>query len=235
MSLPDWVVYFRGHPCCPCMPPWLTALERELIALGVVETSIDIAQLTGDAEASAGVHKGGGAFDIWQHDETTVWVCRQMGADATWARITGSFLTNRHTHGVLTDCPHNGPARYQIEEVRSGGDGLLGDAPDPGPRPLSGRTWREGIRWAEARQKEREEDMALSSDDKQWLAKKFEAIAQRDAANKERDIRRHQAVLAVLDTLEGGIENTATKAQVRRARDDIASLMDPEKPEGGEA
>lgn len=178
MDYPPYIVWFRGFPTCPCLARWLQVLERELLDRGVIRENIDIAQLTGTATESAGVHKGGGAFDLWQHDDTTVWVCRQMGADATWARTTGSFANNKHTHGVLTGCPHNAPARYQIDEVRQGGDGLTGSAPDTGPRPLSGRTWREGIAWAEEQHKNRlreQDDMPNYTDwtdrDKKALSK----------------------------------------------------------------
>lgn len=152
---------FRGYTCCICLAEWLPVFEQELVRRGVITATIDIAQLTGSAAASASTHSGGGAFDIWQHDDTTVWVARQMGADATWARTTGSFANNRHTHGVLTGCPHNSAAAYQIAEVRAGGDGLVGSAPDPGPRPLSGRTWQQGIAWARQQQ---EEDMPSIDD-----------------------------------------------------------------------
>ena len=148
MSLPTYTVWFRGFPACPCLAEWLPVFEQELKRRGIVSESIDIAQLIGDAAASGNTHALGGAFDIWQHDDTTVWVARQMGAPATWARTTGSFANNRHTHGVLSGCDHNGPARYQITEVWAGGDGLVGSTPDPGPRPLVDRTWREGIAWA---------------------------------------------------------------------------------------
>jgi hypothetical protein len=92
------------------------------------------------------------------------------------------------------------------------------------------------FRAAVARQME-EDDMALSADDKQWLREelnqRFGSERARDAAQRERDTRRHKAILAVLDTLAEGIADTATKAQVRRARDDIAALSepDPETPE----
>lgn len=160
-DLPSYTVWFRGRPACSCLAEWLPVFEAELIRRGVIRESIDIAQLIGGAKASGGTHSDGGAADIWQHDDLTVWVARQMGADATWARTTGSFANNRHTHIVLTDCPHNGPARYQIAEVRAGGDGLVGSAPDPGPRPLSGRTWRQGIAWAKQLQ---EDDMSQHED-----------------------------------------------------------------------
>ena len=168
MTLPTYTVWFRGHPACPCLAEWLPVFEAELLRRGVIKHSIDIAQLIGGADASAGTHSMGGAFDIWQHDPVTVEVARQMGA-ATWARTTGSFANNRHTHGVLNECPHNGPARYQIGALAAGYDGLgyagRGSS-DPGPGPRLLRTWREGIAWAKQLQ---EEDMALSPEDKQWL------------------------------------------------------------------
>jgi hypothetical protein len=188
-------VTFRGFPACKCLAAWLPVFEVELVRRGVVRESIDIAQLVGNAAASGNTHSGGGAFDIWQHDDVTVWVARQMGADATWARTTGSFANNRHTHGVLDGCPHNGPAAYQIDEVRAGGDGLIGDAPDPGPRPLSGRTWREGIAWA--RQQE-ESDMALTPegrDEVRKIVREELATALRAEQANGRNLR--QNVLAI--------------------------------------
>ena len=157
---------FRGRVACECLAAWLPAFEAELIARGVIKESIDIAQLTGAADASAGVHSQGGAFDIWQHDPVTVRVARKMGADATWARTTGSFANNRHTHGVLTGCPHNGPARYQIEAVLSGGNGLGANGmggKDDGPRPLFMRSWQEGIAWHRAQNRRRKIATILKS------------------------------------------------------------------------
>ncbi|MBA2952100.1 hypothetical protein GON03_18975 [Nocardioides sp. MAH-18] len=145
----------RGRPACPCLVQWLPVYEAELLRRGVIQFNIDIFQLIGNAPASAGVHSKGGAFDIGQTQREAVEVARQMGADATWARTTGAFASNRHTHGVLRDCPHNGPARYQIDAVDAGFNGLGREGrggPDDGPRPLSGRTWREGIEWARRQQ-----------------------------------------------------------------------------------
>jgi hypothetical protein len=146
---------FRGHTACECLLEWLPVFEDELLRRGVIHESIDIFQLTGDADPSAGVHSQGGAFDIVQRDPVSVAVARQMGADATWARTAG-FKT-QHAHGVLRGCPHNDPARYQIAAVDEGFNGL-GDngrgGADNGPRPLSGRTWRQGIEWAEQQQEE---------------------------------------------------------------------------------
>jgi hypothetical protein len=154
MSVPSYAVKFRGFWACPCLAKWLPAYEKELLRRGVIKSNIDIYQLIGGATASAGTHTKGGAFDIAQISWEAIYVARQMGADATWHRPYN--WDNRggmsHTHGVLRGCDHNYPARYQITAVDDGYNGLghLGrGGKDTGPRPLSHRTWRQGIAWAE--------------------------------------------------------------------------------------
>lgn len=142
---------FRGKPACSCLVAWLPVFESELKRRGVVRSSIDIAQLIGGAKASGGTHSTGGAFDIWQHDATTVKVAREMGA-AAWARTRAQGF-DPHTHGVLNGCPHNGPARYQIAALARGRNGLANNGPDDGPSPRTLRSWRDGIKWAKAQQK----------------------------------------------------------------------------------
>ena len=161
MALPSYVVDFRGHPACPCLAQWLPAYERELQRRGLLAGQLRIYQLIGGAPQSGGTHTKGGAFDLLDlPGGTDLWVARQMGADATWSRPynwdgRGGMA---HMHGVLRGCPHNGPARYQYDSVTSGVDhgrnGLANHGVDDGPRPLSGRTWQQGIEWAE------EQDMA---------------------------------------------------------------------------
>jgi hypothetical protein len=150
VTLPSYAVDFRGKPACPCLAEWLPVYEAELQRRELLAGNLPIYQLIGGAAASGGTHATGGAFDIKDLiGDADVWVARQMGADATWARTAAQGFTP-HLHGVLRGCEHNGPARYQIADVDNGWNGLAGDsrARDDGPRPLSGRTWREGIAWA---------------------------------------------------------------------------------------
>ena len=154
MSLPAYTVYFRGKPACPCLAKWLAAYERELLKRGVIKHSLDIYQLIGSVAASSNTHSKGGAFDLGQTSDEAIWVARQMGADATWHRPynwdgRGGIS---HSHGVLRGCPHNFPARYQIDAVDAGYNGLGAGGRggrDTGPRPLSHRTWTQGIEWHE--------------------------------------------------------------------------------------
>lgn len=154
-----------GKPACDCLVQWLPAYEAELKARGIVVNGIDVLQLIGNAPASAGVHSTGGAFDIKQTQDEAVWVARQMGADATWARVGGVWTGNEHSHGVLRGCPHNLPARYQIAAVDAGFNGLGTNGrggPDNGPRPLSGRTWQAGLVWQRERAQRRAERLRLT-------------------------------------------------------------------------
>lgn len=168
MTLPAYAVTFRGLPACPCLGTWIPAYEAELQRRGLLTGPLRIYQLIGGAAASGGTHADGGAFDTKYIGDAAVWVARQMGADATWHRPhdwdgRGGM---EHVHGVLTGCPHNGPARYQIDAVKAGYNGLGRNghgAPDTGPRPLSGRTWQQGLRWAR-RQRLQEDDLMAFSD-----------------------------------------------------------------------
>ena len=148
---------FRGRPCCDCLATWLPVYERELLDRGLIKVQLDVYQLIGGAAASAGTHATGGAFDIGQYSTEALRVARQMGA-MTWARGLPAFSTP-HAHGVLKGCPHAAAsAQRQVVEGEAGGDGLVGSAPDDGPRvgilwPL--RTYSEGIRWAKRLQRRR--------------------------------------------------------------------------------
>lgn len=139
---------FRGRRCCVCLAKWLPVFEQMLLREGVIKASIDIAQLTGGASASAGTHSEGGAFDVWQRDPVTVRIARQMGAWA-WARTKAQGF-DPHLHGVLVGCPHNTPARYQITAGQAGFNGLghLGRGARDDGAPMVTRNWEQGITWA---------------------------------------------------------------------------------------
>lgn len=178
----SYIVDFRGHPACPCQAKWLPAFEAEAQRRGILTGSLPLSQLIGGAPASGGTHSQGGADDTYPLDSIAdvdgyVWLSRQMGADATWERPYNWDGRGgvRHVHRVLTGCPHNAPAAYQIDAVRAGYNGLgyAGHgAWDTGPRPLSGRTWREGIKWAKAQE---EADMPAYRD---WKPEDKDALVQ---------------------------------------------------------
>jgi len=143
------VTTFRGFPSCDCLAEWLPVYERVLILRGVVRERIDIAQLIGGAPQSGGTHTRGGAYDVWQHDLVAIETARQMGAGA-WARTEAQGF-DPHQHGVLRGCPHNLPARYQLDALAAGFNGLGSGGRggrDDGPRVGLERTWRDGIAWA---------------------------------------------------------------------------------------
>ena len=167
--MPNYIVYFRGRPACPCLAQWLPVFEAELKRRGVIKNSIDIYQLIGGAVASGGTHALGGCFDIVQRGSVVEQVSREMGG-AGWTRNT---MSPPHFHGVLNGCPHNSPARYQITALAAGYNGLgaggRGGRDDgDGPRKL--RTWREGIDWAKAQQPQK---TGLAKEFSPWWPESF--------------------------------------------------------------
>lgn len=154
-----YAVNFRGFWACPCLAAWIPWYEKYLQHIGVLRPGeqITIYQLIGDAAASGNTHHDGGAEDDACTSPAAILAARQMGC-AKWHR---PYNWNgkggmEHGHGVLNNCPHNAPARYQIADLLADYNGLgyLGHAaPDNGPRtpnvfPL--RTWQQGIEWAKA-------------------------------------------------------------------------------------
>lgn len=138
----------RSLVACDCLRSWLPVLTKYLNWMGYTKHNpLWIEQLTGGEPDSAGTHTQGGVFDLGYSNYDIAMTCREMGAPATWIRYRPTFDID-HTHGVLSNCPHNTPARYQITEQWNGGDGLIGTRPDPLPDPKIYRTWSEGRTWA---------------------------------------------------------------------------------------
>lgn len=132
---------------CECLAQWLPAFARRL---GVSISALQITQLTGGASASAGTHSQGGAADLLVTNREWVRIAREMGA-AAWVRTRAQGFDVDHIHLVLNGCPHNGPARYQVNALAAGFNGLGSGGRggrDDGPGPQKLRTWSQGIAWA---------------------------------------------------------------------------------------
>ncbi len=139
----------HGKPACSCLAAWIPVFED------LIGEELHWFQLVGDAPASEGFHKGGGSGDTRLLTDRELRIARNMGA----AAFNRNWPGNKHAHLRLNGCPHNSVAQPQVDDLNEGRDGTgpLWDnagAPDNGPRdgvkfPL--RTWREGIKWAEAR------------------------------------------------------------------------------------
>lgn len=138
---------YQGKPCCACQLEWLTVFQQELAARGL--PPLQIAQLIGNAPASAGRHLGGGSIDWWSVDVATARLAREFGGLAMIRDGSrDSFDNNKHTHTYLVGCPHmNVGAKSDLAEVLKGGDGLVGSTPDD-PRlkgAYTGLTWKQGV------------------------------------------------------------------------------------------
>lgn len=114
--------------------------RRMACALRVLEEKLgyELTVLQGcysdDVTASAGTHSGGGAVDLTAYDwRRKVKLGREVGI-ALYRRPTIPGLWNEHVHGTLLGDPEcSDAAKAQNQEYKAGGDGLVGDAPDPHP------------------------------------------------------------------------------------------------------
>lgn len=182
MAVPEYAVPFRGLWACPCQVQWIPKFEDHLNR--VIENfhgTLAIAQLIGLASASGDTHSGGGAADYWLTGslaDKVVAEARKAGADPTWHRQLPTWTASgEHVHSLLRGCPHlSVAAEVQVACVDRNDDGLTGDAPDSGPRPLSYRTWREGIDWME------EQAMAAYEQQLDQIIKQGDAAKKRDVA-----------------------------------------------------
>ncbi len=230
---------FGRHVTCTCLAQWLPVFEQLALEYGLIREKIDILQLTGGHRASAGTHERGGVFDLAQYDTRIVALAREMGAPATWLRpfYHPDGRKNFHTHGVLSGCRHNGPARYQITAQRNGFDGLAhrnGRAPDPHPSPSTFRTWSEGLKWAQGELARLsggsptfltpsiEEDDMFTNDDRadlEYVQKQIRYVAEQVAYVQKQ--------AKVLGTAIAELSSTVQAASGTRVRDLVVSLPDP--------
>lgn len=124
------------------------ALRLAEIRLGYTLTITQGSYNTGGVKASGGTHDGGGVVDLAPFDHAAkVFVLRRIGF-AAWYRPElwrdGKRVWPPHIHAVLIGHGRlSDAARAQAAEYLAGGDGLVGEAPDNGPRVTTARfTWR---------------------------------------------------------------------------------------------
>lgn len=146
---------YLGHKwlCCTCVKEFLTYAQMVGKKRGWIKQGLDVWQLTGNADASAGTHSKGGAFDLLYQTDPSTWIkfFRDHGANATWKRYVSQGFTKDHTHGVLRGCPHVADAalaqtkEQQYGPPTGGGDGLVGTRADYHPDPVAYVTWSQGV------------------------------------------------------------------------------------------
>lgn len=164
------LVYFtdiHGHrwPCTPVQKLWLTEFQAEAIRRtkaglkGYIRYGLDIFQVVGGAPRSGGTHlvdpdsDEACCIDFANTSFEMIRLARDMGADATWKRPYNWDGRKGMAHGHINlRGLANRYANYQYNSRKSGVDygknGLANGGKDTGPKPLSKRTYKEGIDWA---------------------------------------------------------------------------------------
>jgi hypothetical protein len=202
---------------------WLAVCGR----LGFTPTIVQGAFMTragGGADASAGYHDKGGCFDLREWDLSSEQVgkvireLRRSGA-AAWLRDEQHGGFSPHIHFVLgTDSPLASGAAGQWTDYLNGGDGIGGRDYHWRPDPIV-TTPPEDEMADYAAQLDRIEQLVTTVRDHE---------DKRDAAERERTKKNHEAVLALLDKALDDIKDAASKAQVKRLREAVAALAAPE-------
>ena len=154
------VVYSNGGPvlasnggqrvACAHLAQWLKVYDALQVARG--RGHVVYYQTMGGADASAGTHNCGSAWDMQYTGTAPIMDAREMGA-ADWPRLhSNGWVGGEHVHGLIR-CGDNGCNGYQYTAWLSGHNGLglngVG-AGDTLPKPSTIRTWQQGIAWAQA-------------------------------------------------------------------------------------
>lgn len=138
---------------CSHLAAWLVVYDALQVARG--RGHVAYYQTVGGADASAGTHLCGSAWDMAYRSDAAIADAREMGA-AIWHRIPGyngwPSSGADHVHGLIM-CGDNSCNAYQYAAYWLGynGLGLNGvGAGDMLPKPSKRRNWQEGVAWAQA-------------------------------------------------------------------------------------
>jgi hypothetical protein len=135
---------------CVHLAQWLVTFDALQVARG--RGHVTYYQTMGGADASAGTHDCGSAWDMSYTGIPAITDAREMGA-ADWPRLhSNGWVGAEHVHGLI-HCGDNGCNLYQYAAYLSGRNGLGKGGlagPDPLSRPATLRTWQQGIEWAKA-------------------------------------------------------------------------------------
>jgi len=164
----------HGHSwlCTQKEKDWIEAFQAEALRRGhaqiaagkpltYIQFGLDILQIIGGAVASAGTHlvdpNTGEAvcIDIANVSYDMIALAREMGGDASWHRKKNWDGKGGGEHGHLNlRGLTNRYANYQYSSTTQGVDhghnGLASRGKDDGPKPLSKRTYKQGIDHAKA-------------------------------------------------------------------------------------
>jgi hypothetical protein len=137
---------------CAHLAQWLEVYDALQVARG--RGHVTYYQTMGGADASAGTHLCGSAWDMSYRGNDPIMDAREMGA-AVWPRLHSlgwPASQGEHVHGLIR-CGDNSCNGYQYSAYLSGCNGLglngVGGT-DPLPKPSTIRSWQDGIAWAKA-------------------------------------------------------------------------------------
>lgn len=164
---------------CTCMSRWWPLLEDMCRKRGEPVPRVVQGSYRPATSYSARTHVGGGVVDLvttgdWSALDTLM---ETMGAAAYERTPADGF--SRHSHVILTGCPHLDPsAQRQIAAWMDLRNGLVSNRPDRDTtRPPSWRTYAEGVEWAR-----RQLTVTTSPEEDEMTTEQMDQLADKVAA-----------------------------------------------------
>ena len=209
--------YADGSPMLINLRTW-AMLDETRVRLQFEEPLTVVQGSYHQSSTSAGTHAGGGAVDLTAFEaDHKVHALRAIGF-AAWHRTAIPGLWEEHIHAVAIGDKEMSPAaRLQVADYYAHRDGLADHGPDPiwHPDPIPVFDFP---RW-------RRENTLLDSD-KRWLDRRFDALHEQLSTFRQNTVARDQRMAARLERVLADLHDTATREQVRKARADLAAIME---------
>ena len=163
---------FKACSCIRDSWPTITALA---VSRGLIRQQIGVTQgsYSTSVDASALTHAGGGVLDVQVTGTALDSLLEECGIAAYERTAADGFKP--HSHILWIGCPHlHAQAAAQVTSWRNLRNGLRSNTLDRDQtRPAPVRDWTRGLAWAT---QQLEDDMALSTDDKTWIANQIAQV-----------------------------------------------------------
>ena len=223
---------FKACSCIRDSWPTITALA---VSRGLIRQQISVTQgsYSTSVNASALTHAGGGVLDVMVTGATLDSLLEECGIAAYERTAADGFKP--HSHILWIGCPHlHAQAAAQVTSWRNLRNGLRSNTLDRDrTRPAPVRDWIQGLAWAT---QQLEDDMALSTDDKNWIASQIAQVNPWKATYGSPDDTAGSRLSRILLAAEaaasntrnisrGGEENSPIRQEIADANTNTAALL----------
>lgn len=221
---------------CSCIRDSWPTINKLARLKGYIRQQIDVTQgsYSTSVNASALTHAGGGVLDVQVTGTALDSLLEECGIAAYERTAADGFKP--HSHILWIGCPHlHAQAAAQVASWRNLRNGLRSNALDRDQtRPAPVRDWIQGLAWAT---QQLEDDMALSTDDKNWIANQIAQINSWKATFGSPDDTAGSRLSRILIAAEAAASNTrpiTRGGEERPVRQELADVLTLTLAQAGE-